>query len=38
MTAVEGGGIIGGGMEFPMMTLIGDYNAFDFSASLSKAQ
>jgi hypothetical protein len=26
MTAVEGGGIIGGGMEFPMMTLIGDYN------------
>jgi aminopeptidase N len=26
MTIVEGGGIIGGGMEFPMMTLIGDYN------------
>jgi hypothetical protein len=26
MTAVEGGGIIGGGMEYPMMTLIGDYN------------
>lgn len=26
MTAVEGGGIIEGGMEFPMMTLIGDYN------------
>lgn len=26
MTAVEGGGIIGGGMEFPMMTLIGPYN------------
>jgi hypothetical protein len=26
MTAVEGGGIIGGGMEFPMTTLIGDYN------------
>ena len=26
MTAVEGGGIIDGGMEFPMMTLIGDYN------------
>jgi len=25
MTVVEGGGIIGGGMEFPMMTLIGDY-------------
>jgi hypothetical protein len=26
MTAVEAGNIIGGGMEFPMMTLIGDYN------------
>lgn len=26
MTLVEGGGIIGGGMEFPMITLIGDYN------------
>jgi hypothetical protein len=26
MTMVEGAGIIGGGMEFPMMTLIGDYN------------
>ncbi|MEJ2504576.1 MAG: M1 family aminopeptidase, partial [Gemmatimonadota bacterium] len=26
MTVVEGGGIIGGGMEYPMMTLIGDYN------------
>lgn len=25
MTAVEGSGIIGGGMEFPMMTLIGAY-------------
>ena len=25
MTLVEGGGIIGGGMEFPMMTIIGDY-------------
>lgn len=25
MTAVEGAGIIGGGMEYPMMTLIGDY-------------
>lgn len=25
MTAVEGAGIIGGGMEFPMMTIIGDY-------------
>lgn len=27
MTSVEGGGIIGGGMEFPMMTLIGSYNS-----------
>lgn len=26
MTSIEGGGIIGGGMEFPMMTLIGSYN------------
>jgi len=26
MTVVEGSDIIGGGMEFPMMTLIGDYN------------
>lgn len=26
MTSVEGAEIIGGGMEFPMMTLIGDYN------------
>jgi len=25
MTSVEGGGIIGGGMEYPMMTLIGNY-------------
>lgn len=25
MTSVEGGGIIGGGMEFPMMTLMGSY-------------
>jgi len=25
MTTVEGGGIIGGGMEFPMMTIIGSY-------------
>ena len=32
MTAVEGGGIIGGGMEYPMMTLIGDYNARGDSA------
>lgn len=27
MTSVEGAGIIGGGMEFPMMTVIGDYNS-----------
>ncbi len=27
MTAVEGAGIIGGGMEYPMMTLIGPYNS-----------
>ncbi len=27
MTAVEGSGIINGGMEYPMMTLMGDYNA-----------
>jgi hypothetical protein len=26
MTAVEGAEIIGGGMEFPMLTIIGDYN------------
>lgn len=26
MTSVEGAEIIGGGMEYPMMTLIGDYN------------
>lgn len=26
MTAVEGGEIIAGGMEFPMITLMGDYN------------
>ena len=32
MTAVEGGGIIGGGMEFPMMTLMGDYNGRGDSA------
>ena len=32
MTAVEGGGIIGGGMEYPMMTLIGDYTAATDSA------
>ena len=27
MTSIEGAGIIGGGMEFPMMTVIGDYNS-----------
>jgi len=27
MTAIEGGDIIGGGMEFPMMTLMGTYNS-----------
>jgi hypothetical protein len=32
MTSVEGGSIIGGGMEFPMMTLIGDYNTRSDSA------
>jgi hypothetical protein len=32
MTAVEGAGIIGGGMEFPMMTIMGDYNAAGDSA------
>ena len=26
MTSVEGADIIGGGMEFPMLTLLGDYN------------
>jgi hypothetical protein len=26
MAVVEGGGIIGGGMEYPMITIIGDYN------------
>ncbi len=26
MTAIEGSGIIGGGMEYPMMTIMGDYN------------
>jgi hypothetical protein len=26
MSVVEGGGIIGGGMEYPMITIIGDYN------------
>ncbi|HEX9580294.1 MAG TPA: M1 family metallopeptidase [Gemmatimonadales bacterium] len=32
MSAVEGAGIIGGGMEFPMMTLIGNYNGRSDSA------
>ena len=32
MTAVEAANIIGGGMEYPMMTLIGDYNAQGDSA------
>jgi hypothetical protein len=32
MTAVEGANIIGGGMEFPMMTLIGSYNQSSDSA------
>lgn len=32
MTAVEGGGIIGGGMEYPMMTIMGDYRARGDSA------
>lgn len=32
MTALEGGGVIGGGMEFPMMTLMGDYEARGDSA------
>jgi len=27
MSAIEGGGITGGGMEYPMMTLMGDYNS-----------
>ncbi|HSM37630.1 MAG TPA: M1 family metallopeptidase [Longimicrobiales bacterium] len=32
MSVVEGSGIIGGGMEFPMMTIIGDYNQAGDSA------
>ena len=32
MTAIEGGGIIGGGMEYPMMTLMGDYETRGDSA------
>jgi len=35
MTSVEGADIIGGGMEFPMLTLIGDYNGADASALYS---
>lgn len=35
MTAVEGADIVDGGMEFPMMTLIGDYNARGDSALMS---
>lgn len=32
MTAVEGAGVMGGGMEYPMMTLIGDYTQAGDSA------
>lgn len=32
MTSVEGADIIGGGMEFPMFTLIGDYNGANVEA------
>lgn len=32
MTSVEGADIIGGGMEFPMLTLLGDYNRADTPA------
>jgi hypothetical protein len=32
MTVVEGGGIIGGGMEYPMITIIGDYAHGDAEA------
>jgi len=32
MTSVEGADIIGGGMEFPMLTLIGAYNGADAQA------
>ncbi len=32
MTAIEGEDIIGGGMEFPMMTLIGSYNGLSDSS------
>jgi hypothetical protein len=34
MTAVEGEEIIGGGMEFPMMTIIGSYNTAPSDTSL----
>ncbi|MFN2433526.1 MAG: M1 family metallopeptidase [Gemmatimonadota bacterium] len=32
MSVIEASGIIGGGMEFPMLTIIGDYNAAGDSA------
>ena len=32
MSLIEGGGIMGGGMEFPMMTLMGSYNTRSDSA------
>ncbi|MEJ2334519.1 MAG: M1 family metallopeptidase [Gemmatimonadales bacterium] len=32
MSLIEGGGIMGGGMEFPLMTLIGSYNTRSDSA------
>jgi hypothetical protein len=32
MTSIEGDGIMGGGMEFPMMTLIGGYNGMPEAA------
>ncbi|HET8656054.1 MAG TPA: M1 family metallopeptidase [Longimicrobiaceae bacterium] len=35
MTAVEGAGIIGGGMEYPMMTLIGPYTGLPDSRFFS---
>lgn len=38
MTSVEGAGIIGGGMEFPMMTIIGSYNNPNPNISLGKKQ
>lgn len=38
MTSVEGAGIIGGGMEFPMMTVIGSYNNPNPNIPLSQKQ